>query len=166
MKYTLVELSEFSGNKATVYSVIVDEEELTLFEKFVEENIISFKDEIIFIFDRLETIGHDTGAREHYFKFKEGKPGDGIVALYDQPDSKLRLYCIRYGTQIVILGGGGPKDKNMKALQEDKKLTNENYLLRSLSGAITERIKDKRIWYSDDGYALEGELEFEEEEYE
>jgi len=166
MKYKLVELNEFTGNKATVYSVIVDEEELTLFEKFVEENIISFKDEIFFIFDRLETIGHETGAREHYFKFKEGKPGDGIVALYDQPDSKLRLYCIRYGTQIIILGGGGHKSKKVRALQDDKKLKEDNYLLRKISEAITERIKDRRIRYSADGYTLEGEIEFEEEEYE
>lgn len=163
MKYKIVELDEFTGNEATIYSVILNDEGKTLFEKFIEENNVSFKDEIKFIFDRLETIGNYTGAREIFFKLKEGKPGDGVVALYDEPDSNLRLYCIRYGSQIIILGGGGHKPKSISAFQEDDKLTAENYLLQKLSREITSRIKDKTIIYTHDGLKLEGELEFEDE---
>ena len=57
-------------------------------------------------------------AREGYFKLHEGKPGDGIVALYDRPDSRLRLYCIRYGSVTLIVGGGGAKPKSVRAWQE------------------------------------------------
>jgi hypothetical protein len=39
----------------------------------------------------------------------EGKYGDGVSALFDKPKYKLRLYCIRYGTQIIIVGWGGEK---------------------------------------------------------
>ena len=163
MKYKIVEIEELTGNEATIYSIILNDEDKTLFEKFVEENIISFKDEIKSILVRLETIGKETGAREIYFKFKEGKPGDGVVALYDEPDSNLRLYCIRYGTQIIILGGGGYKPKEISAFQEDDKLKAENYLLRTISKEITDRIKDKRIEFSSFGQELEGELEFEDE---
>lgn len=161
MKYKIVELDGFTGNEATIYSVILNNEDKTLFDKFVEENSNSFKDEIIFILNRLETISTKTGAREIYFKFKEGKPGDGVVALYDELESNLRLYCIRYGTQIIILGGGGYKPKDISALQEDEKLKEENYLLKKISKEITERIKDKRIEFSNFGQELEGELEFE-----
>jgi len=163
MKYKIVGLGEFTGNEATIYSVILNNEDETLFEKFIEENINSFKDEIYFILDRLEVIGNETGAREIFFKLKEGKPGDGVVALYDEPDSNLRLYCIKYGTQIIILGGGGQKPKDIRTLQEDNKLKEENYLLRKISKEITERIKDKRIEFSNFGQELEGELEFEDE---
>ncbi len=163
MKYKIVELADFTGKAATVYSVMINDEEETLFEKFVKENLISFKDEIFFIFDRLESIGKDTGARVDFFRLKEGKPGDGVEALYDEPQHNLRLYCIRYGTEIIILGGGGHKPKNIRALQDDKKLTKENELLRNLSLEITSRIRDKRITYSHDGYEFEGELEFEDD---
>jgi hypothetical protein len=75
------------------------------------------------------------------------------------PGYKLRLYCIRYGAQIVILGGGGPK--NVQKLQQDKKLNEESYFLRKLSKAIAEKLKDKDLKYIDDGKGFEGDLEFE-----
>jgi hypothetical protein len=161
MKYKIVELVNFTGNAATIYSISIDDDPETLFDHFIKENIDSFKSEIIFILDRLEAIAHDTGARHSFFKHREGDLGDGVVALYDLPDSNLRLYCIRYGTQIVILGGGGHKPKNIRAFQEDEKLAEQNYLLRKISKEITLRIKDKIITHSSDGYELEGELEFE-----
>ena len=76
------------------------------------------------------------------------------------PNSKLRVYCIRYGSQIIIIGGGGIKTKQTRALQDSPKLTKENYLMREISRAITKNIIDKNICYSDDGLEFEGELEF------
>jgi hypothetical protein len=77
----------------------------------------------------------------------------------DSPDKKLRLYCIRYGSTCVILGGGGMK--NVRALQDDEKLKTENYLLRYISKKITEALKDRELWWSDDGKRLEGNMIFE-----
>ncbi len=37
--------------------------------------------------------------------------------------SNLRLYCIRLGSAVVILGGGGHKPKTIRTLQDDTKLT-------------------------------------------
>jgi hypothetical protein len=107
---------------------------------------------------RLKTIGTKTGAREQFFKLHEGNPGDGVCALFDLPDKNLRLYCIRYNTQIIILGGGGIK--LVRAFQQDSKLTKENYLLRELSKQITERIKEKDIRFSKDGNDFEGDFAF------
>jgi hypothetical protein len=107
---------------------------------------------------RLVAIGNITGAREHYFKINEGIPGDGVCALFDLPGKKLRLYCIRYATSIVIVGGGG--EKKVRKFQEDEKLEDENYLLRDLSAVITKRIIEGKIWYSDDDMEFEGNLEF------
>lgn len=92
MKYKIVELANISGNESTIYSIIVNNETQTLFDKFILENLDSFKSEIIYILDRLETIGNDTGARHSFFKHNEGELGDGVVALYDLPGSNLRLY--------------------------------------------------------------------------
>jgi hypothetical protein len=86
--------------------------------------------------------------------------------LFDTPNSKLRLYCIRYGALIVILGGGGYKPKGMKALQEDPKLTKENYFLRQVSSDIKRRMDEDEIFFSDDNMDFEGNLEFNDKDYE
>ena len=160
MKYRLVKLDNLSGKKASVYTIIISGESETLYEKFIQENIGSFKSELIDINTRLNVIGKKTGARDHYFKLHEGSFGDGICALYDDPDKHLRLYCIKFGPQIVVLGGGGPKPKNIRALQEDEKLTEENYFLRDISKRITEKIIEKDITFSSDSLSFIGDLEF------
>ena len=159
MKFEIVELDEFSGRKASVYSIWIEEIDKTLFDQFVDENENTYHNEIGSIIDRLELIGNLTGAREQFFKPNEGTLGDGICALYDSPDKKLRLYCIRYGSTCIILGGGGMK--NVRALQDNEKLKTENYLLRYISKCITNAIKDGNLRWSNDGKRLEGNMFFE-----
>ncbi|WP_367769054.1 hypothetical protein AB3G33_10440 [Flavobacterium sp. WC2421] len=165
MECELVKLGNFSGEQTSIYSVLIVDENKTLFDKFIEENTTEYKLEINNIVQRLHTIGKKTGAREHFFKINEGAPGDGVCALYDDPNSKLRLYCIRYGNDIVILGGGGFKPKTIRALQQDKKLETENYFLRDLSKEITQRLKDKDIT-KPDFKDFEGDLTFNFDDYE
>lgn len=162
MKFKIVQLSQFNGIKSGIYSVYVFDEQMTLFECFLRENMCSFKSEIININKTIVAINKKTGARETFFKHDEGNPGDGVCALYDDPDRNLRLYCIRYGNSLVILGGGGFKPKTIRKLQDDEKLREENYFLREISALITERIKTEEIQFSEDGTQLYGNLEFEE----
>ena len=135
-----------------------------MFERFLLENSISFKGEILNFLERIRTINEKTGARESFFKPNEGKPGDLVCALFDVPNSNLRLYCIRFGNSLIILGGGGEKKKTIKAFQEVDKLKEENYILREISAQIAERIKEKEITFSYDGTEITGELEFENNE--
>ena len=158
MKFEIVELEDISGPKTVVYSVLVNDDQETLFERFVRENHGQYKIEVDDILNRLAQISSKYGAREHFFKLNEGVPGDGVCALYDNPDSNLRLYCIRYGTTIVILGGGGYKPKTIRAFQEDEKLTQENSILREISKRITGE-----LWSNGD--YLEGEFIFEDDQY-
>lgn len=138
----------------------MDGETKTLYEIFLAENYPSHLSEIVQINKNLQIIGSKTGAIDGFFKLYEGKYGDGVCALYDKPKYKLRLYCIKYGSQIIVIGGGGPKSKRTKALQNDPKLKSENYFLRRLSEQITVRLKSD-IQISDDGLDLLGDLEFE-----
>lgn len=100
MNCEIVKLEEFSGTQASVYSIYIEEEEMTLYDRFVIENKDQFFDEINDINKRLINIGK-IGARENFFKLKEGNPSDGVCALYDNPNSNLRLYCIRYGNYYI-----------------------------------------------------------------
>lgn len=47
VNYEIVELEEFSGNKATIYSIVLEGDDVTLFDHFVEENIADFRNELI-----------------------------------------------------------------------------------------------------------------------
>jgi hypothetical protein len=160
MKYKLVRISKFSGNEASIYTLLTENEQGefqdSLFDTFINENKTLYLSEIKNIFSRLRTIGNDTGARESFFKTKEGVPGDGVCALYDSPSKKLRLYCIRYGSELIILGGGGPK--NVRALQDDEKLEKENYFLRWISSRITECRQNGDLSFSTDFMDFEGDL--------
>jgi len=168
MKYKLVKMSKFSGSKASIYTLLTKNErgifKDSLFEVFIDENKTLFLSEIKNIFLRLKSIGNDTGARESFFKTNEGSLGDGVCALYDSPNKKLRLYCIRYGTELIILGGGGPK--NVRTLQDDNKLKKENYFLRWLSSKITECRQNNDLSFSDDFMDFEGDLIITKENYE
>ncbi|MEX0988167.1 MAG: hypothetical protein WD052_11880 [Bacteroidales bacterium] len=97
-----------------------------------------------------------TGAQEHFFKTKEGKPGDQVCALYDTPEKNLRLYCIRMGNTVIILGGGGPK--TTRTLQKDPKLKKENYIIREVSEVIKQKMISRKLRFSDDELELIGEL--------
>jgi hypothetical protein len=160
LKYKLVKISNISGEKASVYSILLNDEEKAVFENFLKENINSFKSELTDILSRLIAIGKVIGAREQFFKINEGKPGDGVCALYDRPNSFLRLYCIRYGYNILILGGGGPKSKSIRTLGEEPKLKAENSFLRKVSADITKRMNEGGIYFSDDNMDFEGNLVF------
>lgn len=150
MKFEIIELTRLSGNKATIYSLLVNDEELTLFDKFIEENDDKFQNEIDSLFDTLNKIGRKYGAKREFFKENEGKLGDLVCALYDTPNSNLRLYCIRLGNAVIILGSGGHKPKTIRALQEDAKLTQENYLLRQFSELLHQKILEGEIYWNGD----------------
>jgi putative component of toxin-antitoxin plasmid stabilization module len=161
MKYKLVRENLLSDKMASVYIIEEVKSGISSLDSFIRKYNNSFKDEIINILIRLKTIGKITGAREQFFKLNEGIPGDGVCALFDEPEKRLRLYCSRYGSLIIIVGGGGDKPKNMRALQESSQLATENYRLRKFSVEITKRIKARHIQFSDDGMHFKGDLEFE-----
>lgn len=161
MNFKLVKLDDFSGEETSFYSPYIEEYGETLFEQFLRENLSSYRNEVMDILERMDGMAHDTGARPGFFKEKEGAPGDLVCALYDKPGSKLRLYCIRYGYSLIILGGGGPKSKAIRALQENPKLKDENYLMREISNAIYQRQLDREIRFSEDDLDFEGDLDFE-----
>lgn len=155
MKFLLKKKNELSGNKATVYTVEL-EDGTDLFDQFLSENHGDYDDDLSNILQRIRSMATKTGAQEHFFKTKEGKPGDQVCALYDTPEKNLRLYCIRMGNTVIILGGGGPK--TTRTLQKDPKLKKENYIIREVSEVIKQKMISRKLRFSDDELELIGEL--------
>ena len=160
MNYEIIQIDELSGSKASIYSVLPEGEDLTLFDSFVEEYDKQYPLEIKYIVKLLQTMGEQFGIREQLIKSNEGKLGDGVIALYDDPDKNLRLYGIRYGSSILVLGSGGEKSKQIRAWQEDSKLKKEAEIIIKISADINQRIKDKEIEFSEDYTELTGNLNF------
>lgn len=165
MKFRIVKLERFCGKRTTVYSVILNDEEQTLFERFIIENLSAYRTELADLGNQIVTIANKTGIRDNFFDKPEGKIGQDIWALYDKPQKRLRLYCMQLGHVIIILGGGGPKPKHIRALQDDPKLDYENGLMRLVSDALTLRMREKEIKWSPDGTELIGDLIFDDEDF-
>ena len=92
-------------------------------------------------------------------KDDEGAVGDGIIALFDDPDRNLRLYAIKFGRGILILGNGGEKSKNIRAWQEYPQLTKAVSELQRISKTINDKIREREITFSSDGMSLMGDLQ-------
>ena len=156
MNYEIVELEDFSGNEAKIYSIIPEGEDETLFDKFVSEYTNESENEVKDIIKTIYQIGHTTGARSSFFKQHEGKYGDFVCALFDVPEKNLRLYCIRFGMTVVILGGGGEKTESVRAWQEDEKLSKEANLMIRYAEAVLTQLDDGDLYWSKNGAELEG----------
>ena len=164
MNYEIVELEEFSAKKAVIYSVLVEGDDFSLFDHFIIKHRHNFQSELKSIVDRLTVISDRTGAREGFFKLNEGVLGDGVCALYDEPDKDLRLYCIRLGSVAIILGGGGPKPPGVRAWQDDPTLKAEAELMIKIARDVDKRFKEGDIEWSEDITYLSGNLKFNENE--
>ena len=100
-----MKLKKLSGLHASIYTVIFEDGN-NLFYNFLDENQEKYQQECKNIVGRLTTIGKTTGAIEDFFKVYEGKFGDNVCALFDEPENNLRLYCIRFGDACILLGRG------------------------------------------------------------
>ncbi len=163
MKYKIEKLEEVSGRKASIYSIKMEGKEQTIFEQFLEDYCDEFQVEIEEIAAKVYNIGHKYGARNQFFKFNEGKAGDLVMALYDHPERKLRIYGIKYASTLIILGSGGHKSKAIRSLQENELLNETNTFMRKVSDDIFKRTREKEIWFSDGDLELLGNLEFTED---
>ena len=56
MGFKIVELEKFNGKVATIYAIVNETENITTFDRFIKDNLATFKSELIDIIKRLKTI--------------------------------------------------------------------------------------------------------------
>jgi hypothetical protein len=147
MDFEIVELDEFSGDKAHIYSVCVDGNDNSLFDEFLLENE-QYQDWLNEILVKLQNMGNNTGCRRGFFKHEEGKPGDGVAALRV---GQLRLYCLYFDNTAVIFGSGGYKSPDIRSYQEDPALYAKASQMIKIAEAINKAIIEKDIVIDDNG---------------
>lgn len=150
MKYEIIELHPLTGKQTKIYSIVPEGAEESLFEQFLAQYEQGYSNEIKEMVQRLYVMGHQTGARYSFFKEHEGRYGDFVCALYDIPRKMLRLYCIRMGTEVIILGRGAPKPKHIISWQQDSDLKEAATQLIEYASDIMQKIDKGIIYWSED----------------
>ncbi len=148
MRFDIIELEEFSGNEAKIYSIMLEDKEQTLFDDFVDETIGKYGEELKEIAQKLKVMGSNTGCKANLFKLHEGAAGDGVAAIYYK---QLRLYCLRYDNTCIFIGSGGYKPPGIAAYQEDPILNSKAQQMRKIAAVINNAIKERDLIINDDG---------------
>ena len=147
MNFEIVEIEEFSGDKAKIYSIMLEGDDDTLLDQFFDENQ-QYEEDLKVIADQLDIMGSSTGCRIQFFKEHEGTPGDGVVALWH---NRLRLYCLRFDNTCIFIGSGGYKPPDISAYQEDPLLNEKAQQMRAIAASINKAIIEKDLKVLEDG---------------
>lgn len=150
LSFTLVPYER--GCKASLYSVRLEGETETEFDKFLGDPEASTHPKFDELLAQIDEIINRYGCQERFFK-DEGSYLDAVVALWK---GNLRLYCCRYGNLILILGSGGIK--STRTYQEDAKLNASVELMAAVSRLIDEKIRSRELTIS--GTTLKGNFYF------
>lgn len=148
MKFDIVNIEEFSGQKAQIYSIMYEDDDMTLMDHFFEDNEKEHQADLEEMASKLHIMGNDTGCRAHFFKLNEGVPGDGVVAL---SYNRMRLYCLRYDNACIFIGSGGYKPPDIRAYQEDPFLDSKAQEMKKIAACINKAIIEKDLKVKDDG---------------
>jgi hypothetical protein len=145
------------GAKASFYTVHIEGEPQSEFDKFLdnpENNANSAFPEFL---ARMDEILQKYGCQDRFFKERESKFTDNVVALWRDD---LRLYCCKYGNIILILGLGGVK--KTRTYQQNDKLNQAVMVMATVARRMDEKIREKEIRIQ--GNLFIGDLEFPSEE--
>lgn len=150
--FEIWELEDLSGDKAKIYSVILDGDDKTLLEHFIDENQIYRKD-LKKVLNIIKNMANETGCKKEFFKEYEGKLGDGVVAL--NYTGLLRLYGIYFNNSVILFGSGGLKPPEVISWQQSPDLRPKVEKLEKIAAEIYKMITNKELKIMPDGSLLE-----------
>jgi hypothetical protein len=94
------------GNGGTLYTIRFAGEKDTEFDKFLQDEQLHQEKGFNEIVQRLSSMTNSLGFREQFFEMNEGLRTDSVAAL---KKGRIRLYCLRWSSILVIAGNGGIK---------------------------------------------------------
>lgn len=142
-------------------------EELSETNKFLSNYYEKNKEEIDLFLSILD-IMQNKGVRENYLRNERNKDCSFLFALlYEDEEGKnykggLRLYCLYYGDNKLILGNGSMKVT--KKLQDDENLVLIAKDLQELNKEIERKIEQGEVWWEESELKSKNGLIFEIEE--
>ena len=145
------------GDKVAIYSPTFDGDDKSELEKFISkfEDDPKFKKDLGTIFARIGII-EEQGVLDRFFRY-ESKKNDKVAALPSHFDTgKLRLYCICYNENLLILGNGGKK--TTRSYQDDPILNQYVEDMLKINKELWWKIEKGEIHF--EGIELAGNLSF------
>ena len=135
----VIELLE-KHNKVTFYTFRFQNEKDSEFNKFYQafDADPKFDADLNNILMWIDKIGN-LGALERNFRPEINR----LVALPVETSNKLRLYCYRISTEVVLIGNGG--HKKTKTFNEDPKLNDYAKTLFSIGNILMSLIKSAKV---------------------
>lgn len=142
------------------YSLVLDEESVSLFEGFVTEQTKENKEKLNHILAWMKVIGNKYGAQEHYFRPEaetadaSALPPKGIkrepayIEKGKKVSNMLRLYTFRLNENVVFLFSGGLKTSNYA--QDCPNVAPHFKMANKLTAALQTALEEKEIEWKDD----------------
>lgn len=144
-----IKILAISTPKVGFYTVALGSSELTEFEKFVAKDLSAHKEELQKLYTVIDQMGL-SGAKPYYFKSEGGfeylpKISSKAIALADNEDYGIRLYCVHISPRIVVLFNGGIKTNLDPDLCENVKTHFSQ--ARKIARKISYGLKEEFITY-------------------
>ncbi len=143
------------GDGGTLYSLQFAGEKETELEKFLHSELLLKENGFLEIAQRLSNMTVSLGFKEHFFEVNEGLRTDSVAAL---KKGRLRLYCLRWSSTLVIVGTGGIK--TAQTYQKDIALRNIVPELQEIDKLIVKRQRSREIKIDHDTGKMSGNLIF------
>lgn len=147
------------GDGGSLYTIQYEGESRTEFDKFLENKEVAQEHSSLSrLAAKLNEMVNEYGFVREFFKEKEGKRWDYVVAL---SEGRLRLYCLRTENFLLIAGNGGVK--RTRTYQQDAHLSASVEELQRVHKLLMSRIYSGRILVERHTGVLRGALHFEQE---
>lgn len=121
------------GKQSSFFTIQFVDESENYYNLFVDKFYSNYSKIIDDVDDRIERMATRTGIRDGFFKDE----GPNSVFKFQETD-ELRIYCLKYGSISIILGGGDTKENNVRTYQDKEELFFEVKLLRAIDQCLLE----------------------------
>lgn len=143
------------GKCGALYSILFGGEKESELDKFLQSEQLHQERGFNEIVQRLSCMTNSLGFREQFFEMNEGLRTDSIAAL---KKGRIRLYCLRWSSILVIAGNGGIK--TAQTYQKDNALRHIVPELQLIDKLILKRQRSCEIKIERDTGKMSGNLMF------
>lgn len=145
--------------KVSYYSLVLDQESISLFEDFVTKQTKQNNRKLNHILAWIRVIGNKYGAQEHYFRSEaeiadaSALPPKGIkrepayIEKGKKVSNMLRLYTFRLNENVVFLFSGNLKTTNYA--QDCPNVAPHFKMANKLTAALQTALEEKEITWND-----------------
>ncbi|MBZ9630982.1 hypothetical protein LB465_09335 [Salegentibacter sp. LM13S] len=157
-------------NKVSYYSLVINDNNLSLFEEFVAVQTESNKSKLNHILSWIKIIGIKYGAQPHHFRSEaaiadtSALPPKGVkrepayIEKGKKANNMLRLYTFRLNENVVFLFSGDLKTS--RYAQNCPNVSSHFSLANKLTAAIQAALEEKEIRWIEDFTQIEFEQDF------